>query len=290
MMALFLAWASLVIPQGLTWEYPDSLAPVAKRFQAEAEAIFEEAHDWLGLEIQQSGTIQFVASHKDMEIAVGHDLPSWFAAVTVPRRHLLVMVTEKAKQEDVFRVTLRHEMAHLAMASMEPKFWQSLPAWFHEGVAQAFAGRTWLGRMNGSLAWRALFGEIPRLKEYQIGFGMEPLRAADGYALAHYQVEFFIRQHGPKAVAELLEQVRQGNSLEQASLHCFGLSLVTLEEQMGEELGSFGSVAASLVGQVVTLAILLSLMLIPWVIVRRRRRRLLLEARWLAESELEELS
>jgi len=41
---------------------------------------------------------------------------------------------------------------------------------------------------------------------------------------------------------------------------------------------------------VVTLAILLSLMLIPWVIVRRRRRRLLLEARWLAESELEELS
>jgi hypothetical protein len=31
-------------------------------------------------------------------------------------------------------------------------------------------------------------------------------------------------------------------------------------------------------------------MLIPWVIVRRRRRRLLLEARWLAESELEELS
>ena len=290
MISFYLGWVALAFSQGLTWEYPDSLAPVAKRFEAEADTILDEAYDWLGVEAKAGGMVQLVASHQGMERVIGHSLPSWFAAVTVPQRHLLIMSTEKAKQENVFRVILRHELAHLAMAAMPPSSWQALPAWFHEGVAQAFAGHTRLGRMNSSLTWRALFGEIPHLRRYEEGFGMEPLRAADGYSLAHRQVELLLRSHGPQAVKELLKKVQQGSNLEQASLDCFGLSLVTLEEQMRDELSSFRSVAAGLVGELVTWVLLLALLLIPWVIVRRRRQRRLIEAQWMEESEADEIS
>ena len=94
MIFLYLGWVALAFPQGLTWEYPDSLALVAKRFEAEADTILDEAYDWLGVEAKAGGMVQLVASHQGMERVIGHPLPSWFAAVTVPQRHLLIMSTD----------------------------------------------------------------------------------------------------------------------------------------------------------------------------------------------------
>ena len=281
----FLGLGSSLGAQQIQWKYDPSLHSVAERFQTIAEEDYADALQTLGLTGSFPGEIILVGGREKLGETVQRKLPSWYAAYTLPGRRLICISTEAAGDASVFRTTLRHELMHLAMANWGEATFARVPRWLHEGMAQTFAGEVWLQDRSGSLVWRALFDQLPGLHEYQDGFGAEPLHAADGYALAFALVSRLQREYPPNFLARLYAVMGEGLSLDAALLHLTDLSLVTHEKNMREELQSLHAILQALLGHFVTLLFLLSLITVPWIILRRRRRRATLEEKWESEEE-----
>lgn len=267
---------------GFRWEAAPGLAPVARRFAAEVGGILEEARRWTGLPPDERPVdLVWVATRADLARALGEEeVPAWFAAVAVPRERHLIIATEIAGTGDRLRTTLRHELMHLAMADMGPGPYERLPAWFHEGCAEVFAGDVYLGGQGVSLAWRALLGDLESLADYEQGFGRESFRAAVGYALGQAFVARLRRVYGQRIVPALLARIASGETLDQALIAETGLSEVTHELKLRQELASPLALLSDFYPQLFLGVALLLVFAFPFVWLRRRRRRRELEERW----------
>ena len=267
---------------GFTWESSRGLAGLAERFAAEIPAILEEARQWTGLTPDPRPLhLEWVADRAALARALGEpQVPEWFAAVAVPEQRRLILATSIAGSEAQLRATLRHELMHLAMADLGPAAYARLPAWFHEGCAQVFAGDVYLSQLEISLPWRAFTGELESLSEYRAGFGREPVQAAVGYALGQRYVARLQRVYGAAVLPALLARVAAGASLDAALLAETKLSEVSHEEALREELASAAALLADFYPHLFVVVALALLAVYPFWRAARRRRRRELEDRW----------
>lgn len=273
---------------GFTWEASPGLAATARHFQGEVGPLLEEARRWTGLP-PDSRPIQlvWVGSREELAQALGEPVPDWYAAVALPEQRRLILATQVAGTESRLRATLRHELMHLAMADMGPEGYARLPAWFHEGCAEVFAGDIYLGDLGVSLAWRAFAGDLEPLSDFDEGFGRETVRAAVGYAQGQAFVARLRREYGARIVPALLQRVAAGASLDQALLAETDLSLVTHELKMRAALSSPLALLTDFYPQMFFLLALALLVAFPFIRAARRRRRRELEQRWEREEQRE---
>lgn len=266
------------------WQAPEPVLDRVRAITATAGEELARIESWLGLPPSPAGTLTWVEDRAAFERALGAPAPEWFAAVTIPAQRRILIQTDKAPGQTQLLETFRHELVHWAMQGVGDRAWSNLPAWFHEGVAETWARTDPLSQYASPLAWRAFRGELPSLSRYREGFGVEPLGASEGYALGYAFVKRLVRIHGEGVLAALLARVRGGASLDHALVETTGKSLVTHEEELRRELGSWSALLAEIYPQLFLGIALFALAVAPLARAMRRRRRLAYEAKWARED------
>lgn len=271
-------------PQGQTkhfrWSAPTSEVALVRPLMNLVEEDLAEITAWLGLPDAPSGKLLWVKSREDLQKILDFRAPSWFAAVTQPHENRIVMVIDAAQSQEQLQKTLRHELVHWAMQSLGPAYWARLPAWAHEGVAEVWAEQKQLTGMEVPLAWPAFRDELPFLGDFREGFGSEPYRAAQGYAIAHAFFARLERIYGDDFTTNLMNNLRGGQSLEQALIALTGQSTIQLEQDLRAELGSLSRLLADLYPQFFLIVTLILLVGFPFAMRRRRERRAQFERHW----------
>lgn len=204
---------------------------------------------------------------------VGGGAPEWGAAIAFPGLQRIVMQGRDAGAEAGDpRVTLRHELAHLAL---EEALGPDVPTWFNEGYASYAAGE-W-GReeilvTSVGLVWRGL----PTLEQLDRGFHGGSEVAQRSYALAHRAVAELAGLDERRGLELFFEYWQEQGSFERALRSAYGMSGADFERHWKNRVRrQYGAIA--LVADLSVLSIFLVLLLGPLWWQRRNRQRLRLE-------------
>jgi len=197
---------------------------------------------------------------------VGDGAPEWGAAFAFPRERLIVMRgRDESAHTDPLR-TLRHEIAHLALAEALG----GVPRWFDEGYASYVAGewdRTTAIETSIGLVWRG----IPTLAGLDSGFSAGAATADRTYALAHRAVAELVSLDPDRPLQLLFRHWKETGSFGRALRAAHGLTEADFEARFRSHVRSQYGVLA-LGADLSLLAVVLVVLLGPlwW----RKRREL----------------
>lgn len=203
---------------------------------------------------------------------VGRGAPEWGAAIAFPSLQRIVMYGRDAgAQAGDPRVTLRHELAHLALAEY---LGPGVPRWFDEGYASYAAGewgREEVIATSLGLVWRGL----PTLAGLDSGFYAGSEVAQRSYALAHRAVAELAGMSPERGLALLFGHWAREGSFERALRRAHGMSSADFERHWRSRVRrQYGALA--LAADLSVLSVFLLLLLGPmwWQRRKRQRRRL----------------
>ena len=204
---------------------------------------------------------------------VGAGAPEWGAAIAFPRERKIVMQGRDAGADAGDpRVTLRHELAHLAI---HEAIGSDVPRWFDEGYA-SFAAGEW-GReevlaTSLGLVWRGL----PTLAGLDSGFYRGAETASRSYALAHRAVAEIAALDPEGGLTLLFGHWKREGSFERALRRAHGMSTAEFEKLWRSRIRrQYGALA--LAADLSLLSVLLIFLLGPLWWQRRKRTLLRLE-------------
>ena len=210
--------------------------------------------------------------------------PEWGSAVAFPESRRVVMQGSRAGSDagDPL-VTLRHELAHLAL---HEQLGNLPPRWFDEGYASFAAGewgREEVLQTNVAIALRG----VPSFEELEASFGRGTVAAQSAYALAYRAVAELAAGDRGRGFAQFFVYWRGTRSLERALRQAYGLTLAAFEVQWSRHTrAQYGLL--SLAGNLTFAALVFLVILAPLYVARRRRDRKRLQKMRETEAAAEE--
>jgi len=184
--------------------------------------------------------------------------------------------------EDNAARTLRHELGHLAVGTVEDSG-GPIPRWFDEGVASWFAGSfAELGPLDLAPAATRRALSLPRLA---FGFPEDLDGRRIAYAKSLMAVELIERRAGPGAIASLGESLAAGMAFPAALLRVSGLDEAGIEDLLQRETAPHGLFVAVLRRSLSPFLVMTGLAVVGFVVRRIRARRRLKQ--WEREEERE---
>lgn len=259
-------------------------APEARLARSFAEAAV--ANDsFPGLPRPSAPVLILVAPDEDtFRDWVGAGAPEWGDAIAFPAQQRIVMRGQDASASGGDpRVTLRHEIAHLAI---HEALGATVPRWFDEGYA-SFAAGEW-GRdevlaTSFGLVWRG----VPTLAGLDSGFFEGAERAQRSYALAHRAVAELAGLDRERGLSLLFGYWRSEGSFERALRRAHGMSSLDFERYWKSRIRrQYGALA--LAADLTVLSLFLTILLGPMWWQRRQRMRRRLESMREADRRQEE--
>jgi hypothetical protein len=188
----------------------------------------DRAGPWPGLPDQERYpiTVFVVRSAARFDSLTRGRLPDWTGAAAFPRSNTIVLKVNG----DPWR-TLRHELAHLALARAAPR----APLWFAEGYAGRAAGE-WDALAALEVNWALTRGRAPGFAELdrELRAGVSHARAA--YALSTAAVLYLERLGGDRGLTPLLASLGAAPDFETAVRRTHQVSLEGLETAWRREL------------------------------------------------------
>jgi hypothetical protein len=220
--------------------------------------------------VPESTTIVLAPTPRAFSEATGGGAPEWAGGVAIPDARVIVLPTYPipgVRPADA-AATLRHEVAHLALAERLP---EPIPRWFTEGYAEVAAG-SWDVESGWTLRVAFMLGRAPRLDSLALAWPRSAGRARLAYLLSATMVDHLRRRTGDEGFALLMDNWRREGTLDRAVRLTWGMTMGQLEDEWRKDVRRrYGwlSIAAN-VGLVWFVVMLLGLLaLIP----RRRRNR-----------------
>ena len=205
---------------------------------------------------------------------IGTSAPEWGAAIAFPGEGSIVMQGSRANSSAGDpTVTLRHELAHLALHEAEGDL---PPRWFDEGYA-AFAAGEW-GRddvlaTNIALVVRG----VPTLEALDGFFAGGEARAQQGYALAHRAVAEMTGLDRERGLTLFFAYWRDTRSLDLALRRAYGITQAEFEVRWRSATRRrYGALA--LFADVSLSVLMLMVVVGPLWLIRRQRDRRRLDA------------
>jgi hypothetical protein len=230
--------------------------------------------------VPSEGTIYLAPSPAVFDSLTGGRVPDWGAGVAIPALRVIVLPTYPAPgpAERDPAITLRHELAHLALHAYLPP---PIPRWFDEGYA------TWTsGGWDQSSAWQIraafLLGRAPPLDSLALTWPRGAEQARLAYLLSASAVSYLVELGGEPAFAALLDTWRREGSFDVALRRVYGMTQGQFEAMWRSMVKRrYGWLLA--LSQITVLWLVLSMLLFVLYGVRRRRKR-----RQLAALELDD--
>lgn len=193
----------------------------------------EQTFGWL---VDFSPKVKIVFMREaEFQRAVGTD---YIIAFAVPRGNIIVLDLLRAEKDPSgLEAVLKHEIVHLYLRELIKK--EDLPRWLNEGVAQ------W---MSGGASELYRVGRPRAITKATITKKLIPLSALGSFPMQEKQlqlayeqsqsiVEFIVAEYGKQRLFDLLGALREGTSIETASMQVFGISLYELERNWRRDLG-----------------------------------------------------
>lgn len=173
-------------------------------------------------------TLTVAPTREAMDALVGGRVPEWAGAVAIPDRMEMIVPSGRfwpgSREEEVR--TLRHEWAHLALASeMAPL---RIPRWFDEGYAEWSAGG-WLHGGGLKLSAALAFGDAPPLDSIALGWPRDRVPAELAYLLSASVIQYLVESSGTRGLELFLEEWRESRSFDDAMRDVYGATPEQLE-------------------------------------------------------------
>ncbi len=150
----------------------------------------------------------------------GGEPPGWAVALAYPA-HRIVLLNAQTLAEPEGMVTLRHELAHVALGQLAPRW----PRWFQEGLAQNLTGEHYSMAHYTTLFSAVTQEKIFRFEHLEEDWPDRPVDVELAYAQSAAFVAWLAARQGPEGMGRLVDEVATGQPFEQAFGKAFHSSL-----------------------------------------------------------------
>ena len=214
-------------------------------------------------------TVWIAPDERTLHTWIGAGFPEWGAAVAFPEVRRIIMQGQGASSRAGDpRVTLRHELAHLALAEAMGRL---APRWFDEGYASYAAGEWNRDDVLASSVVLALRG-VPHFAALDTLISGGTVRAEQGYALAHLAIADLAAKDPRGGLALLFRYWAESRSLDQGLRRAYGVTLDGFEDEWRRATRTrYGALA--LLADLSFATLVLFVVVGPFWLVRRRRDR-----------------
>lgn len=203
--------------------------------------------------------------------------PGWAAALAYPT-HRIVLLNALSLAAPDGMVTLRHELAHVALGQLAGQW----PRWFQEGFAQNITGENWSMTHYAALFRAVTQEKIFRFEHLYDAWPDLPSDVEIAYAQSAAFVAWLSAKYGPEGMGRLVDEVATGQPFEQAFGKAFKSSLWVEETAWREGLaGRYGWLPLTMTDALVWLG---AVGLVVVAYARRRKQK----AAHLAEMDAQE--
>ena len=157
-------------------------------------------------------------------------LPTWSEGAAFPGSGAIVLWSVGSPSE--LRVSLRHELAHVALRR---RVRHSLPLWFEEGYAAVAAGE-WNRTQAFELDWHLLGGPALELDSVDRALRGRAGEAAGAYALATTAVGMLQRWGGPAGLHPFIDALATQPTFDDAMRSTYHVTFDHFEELWAQDV------------------------------------------------------
>lgn len=224
----------------------------------------------LGDSLDYRPQIHVVGLKQRFDSLIAGGFPDWGAAAAIPTRRLIVI-----KSPDAFNVNkslpelLAHEFSHLAVDHRTG--WYRAPRWFDEGMAM-YVSSEWSWQQNLAMSRAAVFGDLIPLRQIDGVNQFGSPRAEVAYAQSYQTVKYLFDLYREQAVTVFLDEIRMGNSIDEALLASTGSDYADFEDEVRQHLAGRYNLTTLLMDTMYFWLILAIVVVIGAMLYLKRRR------------------
>jgi hypothetical protein len=163
-----------------------------------------------------------------------------FVAFAVPEKNVIVIDYSKMNRHPFsLRITLKHELCHLLLHRHISN--HRLAKWFEEGICQWASdgiGEIFIDRSGSGLNAAMLSDRLLDLRQLTVNFPRDNASLMLAYEQSKSVVNYIERQHGKTAILDLLDHLRNDETMETAAIRSLGISIEKLENDWRAHLES----------------------------------------------------
>ncbi|MDW7682028.1 MAG: peptidase MA family metallohydrolase, partial [bacterium] len=215
---------------------------------------------------------------------VGSSIPNWSSGVAFPDQRRIVLKSPRtSNQPNAPFKTAVHELAHIMLHSNIDG--RAIPRWFDEGIAVYFSGEKMYA--SGSLVSKAVISKsLIDLMEIDRVLKFHQDKARLAYQQSYLAVRYLFEQYGAEQVKKLVQQLRQGNDLDQAMLNTIGMDMADFEYEWYHHIRHKYRWHFLMDFDYYLWIIILGLFILGFILIRRRNRKTI--KRWEQENDWDE--
>jgi hypothetical protein len=238
---------------------------------AEADRVRRDLTDRLGQPVLKNVRVDIARTAGEMETLapVGAPYPAYAEGVAYSGLGLVLLTLNPRHANPNYDLAqvFRHELAHVALHDAVGD--RAVPRWFNEGFAVLASGETSFDRM-WELYTATLSDRLIPLSEVERSFPSDESKVSIAYAQAVDVVRFLVRNQEAHRFRSLIQHLREGHDLDQATRHAYAIDLKTLEHEWREDVAKRYTFWPVLFSGTAVWAFALVLFGLAW---RKRRKR-----------------
>lgn len=202
-----------------------------------ADEVRRELEVWLGQPVLSRVRVDIARTPGEMKTLApaGAPYPAYADGVAYPDLSLVLLTLAPVGPNDSHDVgqVFRHELAHIALK--DALGGRPIARWFNEGFAVLASGETSIDRL--STLWTATVADrLLPLSEVERTFPADAATASVAYAQAVDVVRFLIRREERHRFRALVQELKDGATLDAAVTDAYGVSLGTLEYEWRQDV------------------------------------------------------
>jgi hypothetical protein len=259
----------------------DSAAGEIIRIYPEIKLELEELFNW-GLGIRPQ--VLLVGDTQAFQKITHNTL---FVAFAVPEKNLIVIDYSRMNIHPfTLSITLKHELCHLLLHQHIRR--ENLPKWLDEGICQWVSdgiGELFVNRNLSGLDAAVMSGRIIPFKKLTNYFPRDKASLMLAYEQSKSVIGFIDRQYGNSAILNLLEHLKNSDTVEEAVMDSLGISIDRLEKEWLDYLESTPRWLVFLANNIYGILFFLAAVLTFLGFIRLLRRRKRVYEQWEEEDE-----
>lgn len=194
-----------------------------------------EVEEFFGWEFDIKPRVVLVSSNRKFQDLSGNE---YIVAFAVPGKRLIVIDYSRMNMHPfTLEITLKHELCHLMLHRYIDS--RNLPKWIDEGVSQWASdgvGEIFIDKSWSGLDAAVLAGRIIPLRRLTDHFPRDRASLTLAYEQSKSLINFIDRRFGYPAILEILDFLKNGETVEYAVMGSLGVSVDQLEAAWREQL------------------------------------------------------